>query len=186
MMGMHNSKLSTNFAKAHNEQVVTRALHIFINSCTPHKTERDKFSKDECVYFFKRGPDFVKCEEGFVMDVDNHILSVAHTKQHKFKPIRATYEDVRKVPASQVLNSLEKNKLLLPRSQSTKPDIEDLDEFTNASGPPEIFSELNEDPSVARINHLLRASLCCLLLRVPSLRITQSSAKKSSGKISRH
>lgn len=77
-----------------------------------------KYSRDEEVYFFKRDEKHGVWEKGFVRAAEPHFLKIYSRKDRKGLPIKAAYENVRKVPDLTLLKELDDMEFLFPRSYS--------------------------------------------------------------------
>ena len=116
--GLPKIKLTDDILEAHEEQQARRPLSLLEKSKTPRPVNPSKLSRDDQVYFFKRGPKLGTWEIGYVRSADDQSVSLSSARSHKGKPIRAAYEDVRLAPSSPLLRDLDEIDFVFPRYYS--------------------------------------------------------------------
>lgn len=144
--GLPKTKLSEEIIESHREQVARRALHILRKSHPPAVTGAKDFEKGERVYFFRRGPKFGTWHTAFVRETNEQFLLLSSSPDHRGKPIRCAYEDVRSVPKSTLLQALDEYEFLFPRSEALVPGLEELVEPLDLPEPPPLFENPADTP----------------------------------------
>lgn len=137
-------QVSEELLKAHEEQVARRALAVFQRSRST-KLDRERYwIREDEVYFLRRSE--VKnrgtWETGFVRRAEPQFC-ISTRADHKGQPIRAAYEDVRRVPKVPFLRELDQVEYLSPRSFSLLDEEGEYEKDPAVELPP-IFAEAEE------------------------------------------
>lgn len=149
LVGLPQSPLSSALIDSHHEQVARRAISLFRKSNKPNAPTAKDFSKDDPVYFFKRGAKFGVWEKAFVREVKPQSLLLSRNVSHRGKAIHAAYEDVRSVPSNPLLKDLDEYEFLFPRSHSIVPDLPEYERDQDDEGA-ELFPEIDDTETQAK------------------------------------
>jgi len=134
LVRLPQTQVSAELMVAHEEQVARRALRLVNKGRQPHVVKAEDLSRDEKVYYFKRGPKFGTWELGFVRAIEPHFVSLSSKEEHQGKHIRAAFEDIRRVPKSSLLRELDEMDLIFLRYYSVV--HEENDEITREESVP--------------------------------------------------
>lgn len=124
--GLPQCPVKEELGVAHKEQQARRALKLLEKGRAPRTVASSALKRDDKVYYFKRGVKFGTWELGFVRGVDEHLVTISSSANHRGKPIRAAVEDIRKVPTSSLLREVDEIDFIFPRSYAVV-DEEELD-----------------------------------------------------------
>jgi len=146
LAGLPQCQVSTDLMAAHEEQVARRALRLVDKGRQPHAVKPEDLARNDKVYYFKRGPKFGTWELGFVRAVEPHFVSLSSKQEHQGKPIRAAFEDIRRVPESSLLRELDEMDFIFPRSYSVvDEDNDDVVREEEVPLPPPLSVPLRSD-----------------------------------------
>lgn len=116
--GLLQSELSHEICNAYQEQAVFKPQRALERSNTLNFDSAQNFSHGKKVYDFNRGPKFGEWHKAYVRETEMNMHLLSANLDHRWKAKTCTYEDVRKVPSSSLLQDLNAFEMLFPQSDS--------------------------------------------------------------------
>ena len=90
--GLPQSQVKQELLAAHEGQVARRALQLLKKTGNPRTVAPSLLQRNTPVSYFKRGLKFGKWEQGFVREVNPHVVSISNKPTHNGLPIRETFD----------------------------------------------------------------------------------------------